>query len=344
MNIFLHVGAGKTGSSAIQSVLQKNRKKLIELGFLYPNFDQQHKVSASLNHAAFIKRNSEQDKTEKLQQKIQFCAKKGISNIVLSWEVPHVKKWDFIQSFTKEHTVKVICYFRRQDHWLESSWKQWGIKRYNTIDDYIENNGLGYAYCYWDKYCDAWSALVGKDNFISRVYEKEQLINSDVVSDFLNVIGCKTNGLDLQNKDDYKTNNFGFNRDVQEIISLSKHLFSSMNDIDFFKFLNDSLGESAQKLPFQEYNIFTNKKRLEILERYEKSNKRVALEYLGRKDERLFYEKLPDSQENTTSYEGLTIEKLVPLLMSIFTQQNERIQRLEKRIKELQKENYTESI
>ena len=70
-------------------------------------------------------------------------------------------------------------------------------------------------------------------------------------------------------------------------------------------------------------------RRIEILQRCEESNRKVAREFLGRADGVLFREPWPSPDEPFQPYGGLTTEKLVPILLHILQKQDERIGELE---------------
>ena len=43
--VYLHIGAPKTGTSAIQKSLFNNRKLLVKHGFIYPDYAQPNKTN-----------------------------------------------------------------------------------------------------------------------------------------------------------------------------------------------------------------------------------------------------------------------------------------------------------
>jgi len=66
--------------------------------------------------------------------------------------------------------------------------------------------------------------------------------------------------------------------------------------------------------------------RRKVLEQYEESNRRVAQDYLGRKDGGLFYDPWPDPDEAWEPYRGLTPEALVPIVTELIYNQAQREQ------------------
>lgn len=194
--VYLHIGTHKTGTSAIFQFLTKNRNKL------------------STNHdCCFFEPSPWPLKMSKNKLKFSVLTKgfgqlKQIepSKIVITHEnyswLNDAKDWTKIKKEIDKNDCesKVVLYLRRQDS-LAVSQKQEGTK---WID-----NSLAYGHdleplpsyssltnearLYLD-YLTRYRTLVsvfGKDNVIVRVFEKDKLLNKDIVTDFCSVIGIK---------------------------------------------------------------------------------------------------------------------------------------------------------
>lgn len=99
------------------------------------------------------------------------------------------------------YNVKIILYLRRQDNFITSIYAQY-VKLHahdnfytKTIQEFIKENST-----YMDYYeiLNNWSQIFGKDNIIVRVYEKSQLKDGDIVTDFSSILG-------LPQMDNYKS-------------------------------------------------------------------------------------------------------------------------------------------
>lgn len=224
--------------------------------------------------------------------------------------------------------IKVICYVRRQDHHLESAWKQWGHKFVSSsqildsLDKQNEQWG-GWRQTDWHRLLKPWAQNFGMENIIVRPYEKEQMPEG-VLPDFL-----KTINVNWPEKPALRNDvnvNSGFSRDVLEFLSLNRDFYENLSDQRLHNMMNRVLDESYKKKPFESYGILSPKERLEILKKYELSNQLVARDYLKRADGRLFYEPLPNLDDAWEPYEGLTVERLVPIITKImyklYAQQN----------------------
>ena len=122
-----------------------------------------------------------------------------------------------------------------------------------------------------------------------------------------------------------------FNMELHEMFRLYNSVFEEpifpeeMNNF-FYTFADDEFFER----PFFSRFELPAKRRIEILELCEEFNAKVAREFLGRNDGILFREPWPAPDGPWPSNEGLTTEKLVPILMQILLHQHRRIASLER--------------
>lgn len=333
MKVYIHIGAGKTGSSAIQSFLNYNREKLVkEYSILYPNLNSSHfdRGIGQISHCPIFSNHSPSEMSDLINNVIDFSNKKNIKNIVLSCEcLLHVPKnaeflYKGVENNEKDNCV-IIAYMRRQDHWLESAWKQWGVKsdKYENIEAYIKGKTIT-----WLDDLNKWAEVFGKENIIVHPYEKEQLPSNGLISDFLQIIGVNYNEHRwiMPPKNNLNVN-FGFNPDIIEIFRLNRGFYKNIHDHRLLNFFSEYLGDEFKKLPFEKYSLLSPNQRLEILQRYEPMNKLIASEYMQRIDGRLFLEPWPNPNEPWEPYNGLTIEKIVPIYSQIMFNMNNKYQR-----------------
>ena len=316
ITLYLHVGSGKTGTSSIQKFLSENRSELWKsCSCFYPRANKIDLHEGKLiNHQIFFLNNDFDKQKEKILSSVKYCKSKSKNKMILSAEL--LFETEDARHLAEELTrlpgvnLQIIIYLRRQDHWLESAWKQWGYKsqKYSDIQDYVNKRD-----CSWLRRLQLWENAVGKERLIVRCYEKEQLSRGLIV-DFLDAVGINYDGHTwTEHKDLLK----GFQRDAMEILFLNKDFCVDENDNRLQYFLEEYLGESYQKGSFENYSFLSPQERLSIVERYADSNATVAKEFLGREDGRLFYEPFPDSNEKWEPYQGLTVEKIVPIFMQM---------------------------
>lgn len=190
--VYLHIGLHKTGTSSIQRFLDLNNELLKaheDLVYFKPDpwplpFKGE-KPSINLQLNGF-----EELKNIKNQKIV-------ISHENYSWmfEEKQIKKLsDRIKKFCSQ--LKIILYIRRQDS-LSISQKQEGTKWLDNSVAYGHSEGalpskLNYFsknYLDFYKKVDSWANAVGKDNVLLRVFDKDQLLDGDVVKDFFNQLG-----------------------------------------------------------------------------------------------------------------------------------------------------------
>lgn len=203
MKIFLHIGLHKTGSTAIQSFLNKNRSLLLSKHkILYPNAGlhtvAHHLAAWSLWEPS--KRNSwaaEIGFSETAEQVfgsiIQEAKDENAEAIILSSEeFSSVYAFSIpkLASLLKGYEVELIVYLRRQDEYLESSYGQ-AVKDYTcktTVDFYSWLHERNFKVLDYHDYLSKWQN--GFPNLIikPRVYDRNCFPNKNINHDFLNAI------------------------------------------------------------------------------------------------------------------------------------------------------------
>lgn len=330
MDFYIHIGTGKTGTSAIQGFLNKYRPQLTEqFSCLYPNLnlteDPDYFSGYCPSHYEFFSCKNNNFIEDQLKKLIVKANAKKIQKIILSCEGLSI--WpNFAHSLHEtlspfpQVRVVIIVYLRRQDHWLESAWKQWGVKdkRFRNMDHFISKHQWIFPYNSDPlELVETWGGKFGSENIVIQPYEKEQLTEG-IIIDFLNKTGIdytKIQGYDPE-RDKYHIN-VGFNRDILEIFQLNKNFYTDINDNRLINFFSKYLSDTYKKAPFEDASIFSPQQRLDILAHYSHQYEVIAKKYLGRSDGRLFYEPVPDLSEPWEPYEGLTSEKVIPIFTEI---------------------------
>jgi len=290
--IFLHIGESKTGTSIIQNFLNVNREKLAnELGYLYPNFSSpSYDKGKCHNHVVWYSETANNNVSKFLQDMnsmIQFCQRKEIPNVIMSNEgwLLNDNTTEVFKEFLNQNSnvrIVIIGYLRRIDSWIESGWKQWGLKVYNTIEEYAETPFVKYEFKKILDHLKDWESLIGKENMIIRPYEKRQLLDG-LITDFLSQVGIayedhKWN----QTEDSNLAKNYGFNRDVLEILHVCSELYTNRHDVQLFNTFSDLLRDKFQKKPFEPYQLLSPQQRWSLIEENRAYEQAIAKEYMGR--------------------------------------------------------------
>ncbi len=336
VTLYLHIGATKTGTTALQRFFEQNFSRLLnEFGVLYPNFHDKDIVSpmrSGYNYwqGHYFENSDGSTDVDVFNRCIGYCRKNSLNSIVIIHEALLVNWHDRMKLLAGklDADIKIICYVRRQDHHLESAWKQWGHKFVPSNQllislDKQEKKWGGWRQTNWYKLLDPWAQAFGVENVIVRPYEKEQMPDG-IFPDFLKTIDVVWPEKPVL-RDDVNVNS-GMSRDALEFLSLNRDFYTDHSDQRLYNMLNKLLDDSDKKKPFESYGILSPLERLEVLNKYEPSNQMVAKVYLKREDGRLFYERWPNPDDDWEPYEGLTVERLVPIITKmiykLYVQQN----------------------
>ncbi|MCU7828661.1 MAG: hypothetical protein KZQ85_06290 [Candidatus Thiodiazotropha sp. (ex Myrtea sp. 'scaly one' KF741663)] len=180
-NLYIHIGAPKTGSSSIQLFMSKNYEFLKKkYGLLYPSIDNipnRKEVNGKIfNDLALVK------------EFIELSYKSECNDIVLSEEILFFEGgYDFFEYLSKNnYIIKIVVYIRNSAEYLSSLWAE-HFKLYNLkinikpIEAFLQNNryelNLSRLFDY--------ASLFGDESIIIRPYEGIE--GFDVVKDFLSI-------------------------------------------------------------------------------------------------------------------------------------------------------------
>ena len=207
----------------------------------------------------------------------------GKENVIISAETfSWIYQKEPIKEFYNEleeifDEIVVIVYIRRQDRHVVSHFQQSvrtgassrfyrkGTKAIPEYEEYLD------LYLNYNLRLDLWAEVFGKENFIVRVFDRKELIDGDVVSDFYSTLG-----IDIE-YDKINTNeSFGFER--TKILHLMKEM--NVPDINQSK-IKFNLNNTNKMLP-------SRKDAQEFYEKYKKHNKELNRKYKISKDEYIF--------------------------------------------------------
>ncbi len=297
--LYIHIGTGKTGTTALQWFLYNNSKILEDkYGIKYANTliqDMNHhllctnylRVTSSLDEKEIlnvIERN--------LEELIEESSDSIIDKFVISSEYfPGLTEDDiknlYFKKLSRHFDVKIIVYFRRQDELLESWYSQIIkadiLKEINTnIESLQEQLERAKVFDYY-YHVDKWRKYIGFNNIIVRIYERNQFYKGSIFNDFLKIF-------DVENID-----NFSFPpKDPNPRLSREQILLiRSFVNAGLTKYIDNTI-----KMPFNIPSVNSKYflspiKRTQLVKKYEDINARVARDFLKRGDGKLFYEPLP---------------------------------------------------
>lgn len=197
--IIIHGGSTKTGSTYIQHFLDSNRPALLRNGVLYPEvglFWQKDRPHKQAGHSEFTYESTQKPKNNKLYRFIVNSivkARTPIHTIIISSEAYFLNKNSLnIPDYFDAFECKFTCYLRSQDEWANSQYSEFvaGGAVGRVTDDFdtwisqpITKERLDYA-----SFLIRWCEKLGNNNVWPRLYDRNELLNGDVLDDFLSLI------------------------------------------------------------------------------------------------------------------------------------------------------------
>ncbi len=186
-DLVIHIGLGKTGTTALQSFFWNESEFLAKNDISYPRIaivkDAQHLVYPSP-----IYRSGE---TVGLNELISHISSLKTSKVIISSELIASSNKKDIEIITnklkKNFNVKIVVYLRRQDDMIEASYNQAVKKGFESIPlqsvlgSYIENTN-------YIEILEMWSKIVGQENVIVRVYCFSEFYKHDIRRDFMKAV------------------------------------------------------------------------------------------------------------------------------------------------------------
>lgn len=313
--VYLHIGTVKTGTSAIQSFLVHNAELLEKKGYCLPALNFGFGTPFAHRNGHFLvhrpHRETEEEKRAEYQEAqdrafaILEEKAKQFENIILTDE----EIWQYCSSienfwqilrdrFRSIHCeVKIIVYLRRQDLLVESLWNQWVKSFYKSTKSFSQwmrdKKYLYYPLDYHSR-LEQIAGYMGKEHIILRIYEKEAFLGKEnsIFSDFLQTVGLSlTEEYDVENT----SSNNGLRGNFIEIKRLINGMPEYRDMEDFLRrpiLYASNYADSVDPAP--NTTMFTREDRLAFMKQFEESNRKVAEEYLGRKNGILFSEEIED--------------------------------------------------
>ena len=195
IELIVHIGAGKTGSSSIQGALRRNRDLLLDgsirfLGQVLERTAQPKKYAWQAREEAgrFFRPDDEVERANQVADVLieEFGAAENaeVTRYIWSHEAIARKGKFLIPALMKVQEqgvrIQIIYYLRRHDEWAKSAYVQWGIKHKGNVGrvrSFKEWMTPGYAnhYDHLQTWLEAFPDMVKIRNYSAI---------SDVVSDF----------------------------------------------------------------------------------------------------------------------------------------------------------------
>ena len=279
-NFILHIGAAKTGSSAVQSFLRRNAPELAEYGYVVPDRYLGLTSDITGEHVwafqEYIAADDVVGLTARLEQ-AAVLAGEGKTILTSAENLSNLGNHKFLAEVCKGHDVRVVLYIRRQDDLLTSAWQQWHCKVEADFDAWLVR-GLK-RYGHWDKLTSDWESVVGAGKVAVRLFEREAMVGKDLLRDFVAAIGLAEHA----DRFDYNIGviNPSFTDVITPLVAGNTRLFENANDNKFFNFLLTvspaTVGESKKA------SLLSREMRNSIIGHYHECNINMLRKYFPKK-------------------------------------------------------------
>jgi hypothetical protein len=197
--LHLHIGAPKTGSSAIQAFLTLNREAFqAATGIHYPESATDKRVlkgKPTSGNGAKIGKLLRAKRRGAVDEAIELAKRelgRGEAQLLLSnegfWSVPNEAMAAFVEALNDQAEIRFLFYARPQVRHLESAYLQVLGNRGFDGDMAAYFESLGRKFFTGSK-LKALSDMVGRERVTVRKYDRKALVGGDVVDDFLDAFG-----------------------------------------------------------------------------------------------------------------------------------------------------------
>ena len=207
VDLVLHLGSGKTGTTSIQTFLHENRDRLAELGFLYPRSPgpvRHTRVSLSMLPAELVERApawhrqgfaSVDDLRADFHRKLRAeLAEAGLPRVILSDEAlfgTRDEARERLRLLTDDiaHRVRLVVYLRRQDDHVTSRYQQVvKVGETRRLEDRVRAMNLSGLYDYHTR-LSKWQQVMDPASFVVRPFERARFPDGSLHQDFLDSAG-----------------------------------------------------------------------------------------------------------------------------------------------------------
>lgn len=282
--IFIHIGVGKTGTTAIQDSMMLHREEISGQGVLYPLTG-----IVGTGHQALVTLWTDEFSPESItvysDLLVEFEAS-GKNTMFISSEKFCYANGEFVRRISQvleDYDVKIIVYVRSQIAQIESTFLLWlrlGYSYGGSFNSFFETHLGSFDY---NRIVSPWAVFFGADAIIAVAYDHPRL-KSDAFSDIEAVLGIKiaSDSLQISNK---------------SLISDLAHMLcefdkSSPDPLLREEIMGAMLNISSKFKKSSSFNLMDAEKIQRVKDFYMVPNYEFANRYLSREDAAFFLSKM----------------------------------------------------
>lgn len=302
VDLVLHIGSGKTGTSSIQQFLRRNRDRLAERGILVPRSPGEGRhVQVGL----YIKPDSalagrlswrQSGFTSPAEFRVDFRRRlsaeideSGLSRMLLSDEGVYASSEEAMKGLRglvddMARSLRLVVYLRRQDDHLCSRYQQ-SVKTgcVDRLSSWVEHD-MGWLYDYAAR-LRRFDRIVAPTELVVRRFEPGRFAEGSLFQDFLDAVGVEACAGDLAQVPDHNHSLDAESVELLRLLNCYRVEFegATADQIDnrgFLAALADASSDLTLTLPAAVLDAF--------MARWEDSNRAVAKEFLGDPSGHLF--------------------------------------------------------
>jgi hypothetical protein len=243
----LHIGGSKCGSSAIQSYLARNSEALAARGVGVPGKALDFASDVTGEQIWYFEDSVASGDTGGVASRLRALSdsarEREIGTVIVSAEniCNHPLLAPVFAEALRPNDVHVVFYVRRQDDFLISSWQQWNLKRFDSVEAFLDARAGRDAR--WFSMIAPWADAFGDDALTVRPFLRSALKDGDVIADFFAVSGLANDGLEPLSRNA----NPSFDEALARLAHRARDVFDGPHDNRFYDVMARLLGEDALK-------------------------------------------------------------------------------------------------
>lgn len=232
--LYLHIGHPKTASTTLQEFLYRNWGALEAAGFALPTASldiAQGTETPPGNPLWTLEKIKECGSPSALTRWVENACEHS-EKLILSSECLIQEEYPSLFREVSEKTnLHLIYYVRRQDKLLLSAWRQWGLKRGLSLEEFLARR-LKNKQPDFNRIVQHWADVCDIKQYHVRFLDPRFLKNGDIIRDF-----CSAIGFDAETVHPVEDQNISVDARLALFMSAYPDLFDGVHDEEIFSLL-----------------------------------------------------------------------------------------------------------